>query len=117
MRDGKRRRKGRGITRILMRLISSLQAFGRCSFAQNGFCCNSPEGRNSRDWISPSSIKTSFPTPGPDVHYANVPLPVMTGVPFLSDFIRKEVGKGPIDGGDSCTDHSSSLSRPSTNSV
>ncbi|GIY43126.1 hypothetical protein CDAR_492861 [Caerostris darwini] len=59
-----------------------------------------------------------YPTPCPGVHYANARLRVITRVPFLSDLIRKGVGgRGHIDGGDSCTDHPSFLSCPSTNSV
>ncbi|GIY23654.1 hypothetical protein CDAR_478931 [Caerostris darwini] len=63
------------------------------------------------------NIVPIYPTPCPGVHYANVPLPMITRVPFLSDLIRKEVGAGPIDGGGSCTDHSSFLWCPSTNPV
>ncbi|GIY25475.1 hypothetical protein CDAR_471811 [Caerostris darwini] len=37
-----------------------------------------------------------YPTPCPGVHYANVPLLVITRVPFLSDLIRKAVeGRDP----------------------
>ncbi|GIY43133.1 hypothetical protein CDAR_492911 [Caerostris darwini] len=40
------------------------------------------------------NIIPSYLTPCPGVHYANVPLPVITRVPFLTDHIRNEVGEG-----------------------